>query len=47
MIVLSAATMAAGGQALVSTDRSFTEVAGLRHVVPDDGGVASLLPAMP
>lgn len=42
--VLAAAAMAAGADALVSADRAFTEVAGLRHLVPDDGGIAALLP---
>jgi len=45
--VLAAATLAVGGQTLVSADRSFTEVPGLSNVTPNDDGVASLLPAMP
>ncbi len=43
--VLAAATIAAGGAALVSADHAFAEVTGLRHVVPDADGVSSLLPA--
>ena len=42
--VLAAASMAAGADALVSADRAFTEVRGLRHLLPDDDAVASLLP---
>jgi hypothetical protein len=36
--VLVAAAMAAGAEALVSADRSFTGVAGLRHVDPAEWG---------
>ncbi|HEY0237673.1 MAG TPA: type II toxin-antitoxin system VapC family toxin [Friedmanniella sp.] len=41
--VLAAAALAAGADALVSADRAFAAVRGLRHVVPDASGVASLL----
>lgn len=41
--VLAAAAVAAGAEALVSTDSAFGEVPGLRHVVPTDPGVAGLL----
>lgn len=41
--VLAAAAVAAGAEALVSVDSAFGEVPGLRHVVPTDPGVASLL----
>lgn len=41
--VLAAATMAGGADALVSADRAFAEVAGLRHLIPDDAGIAALL----
>ena len=41
--VLAAAAVAAGAEALVSADSAFGEVPGLRHVVPTDPGVASLL----
>lgn len=41
--VLASAAIGAG--ALVSTDAAFAEVRGLRHVVPDEMGVARLLDA--
>jgi predicted nucleic acid-binding protein len=41
--VLSAMASAAGAEALVSADAGFGAVEGLRHVVPDAAGVASLL----
>lgn len=41
--VLAAAAIAAGAEALVSADEDFGQVADLRHVVPDERGVASLL----
>lgn len=41
--VLGAAALAAGAEALVSADSAFREVPGLRHVLPTDDGVASLL----
>ncbi|HEY1835121.1 MAG TPA: type II toxin-antitoxin system VapC family toxin [Solirubrobacteraceae bacterium] len=43
--VLAAAALNAGIDALVSADASFAQVARLTHVVPDAGGVASLLSA--
>ncbi len=41
--VLAATAGEAGAAALVSSDRAFATVAGLRHVLPDDGGIRSLL----
>ncbi len=41
--VLAAAAIAEHAEALVSADRSFGNVDGLRHVVPDAAGVRSLL----
>jgi len=41
--VLAAAAIGAGAQALVSADGAFSGVAALRHVVPDEQGVAALL----
>ena len=43
--VLAAAAMAAEADALVSADGAFAEVPGLRHLLPDDDGIAALLPA--
>lgn len=41
--VLAAAAIDVGAEALVSADVDFGQVADLRHVVPDERGVASLL----
>jgi hypothetical protein len=41
--VLAAAALETGADALVSADAAFAEVPKLRHVVPDAGGVKSLL----
>jgi predicted nucleic acid-binding protein len=41
--VLAAACLAADADALVSADTAFSDVPGLRHVVPNDEGVAALL----
>ncbi len=41
--VLAAAAIDAGAMALVSADRAFTAVDGLRHVVPDLSGLAELI----
>lgn len=41
--VLAAVTLDVGAEALVSADRSFAAVAGLRHVLPDEAGIADLL----
>jgi predicted nucleic acid-binding protein len=41
--VLVAAALAAGASAVVSADTAFAGVPGLRHVVPDEAGVAGLL----
>jgi predicted nucleic acid-binding protein len=41
--VLAAIALDAGADALVSVDAAFSAVTGLRHVVPDTAGVASLL----
>lgn len=41
--VLAAAAIATGADALVSSDRGFAGVRGLRHVLPDGDGVATLL----
>ncbi len=41
--VLAATAMAADAHALVSADRGFGAVPGLRHVFPDAGSVAALL----
>lgn len=41
--VLAAAALAVQAEALVSADRAFQAVPGLRHVVPDFAGVAGLL----
>jgi predicted nucleic acid-binding protein len=41
--VLAAATLDARAGALVSADGAFASIEGLRHVVPDETGVAQLL----
>jgi uncharacterized protein len=41
--VLAAAATDAGAEALVSADEGFGQVADLRHIVPDERGVATLL----
>lgn len=41
--VLAAATIDAGAEALVSADDDFGRLTDLRHVVPDETGVAALL----
>lgn len=41
--VLAAAARGAGAEALVSADRAFATVPGLRHVYPDEGGLRELL----
>ncbi len=41
--VLAAAALDAGASALISADAAFAAVPGLRHVVPDERGVADLL----
>jgi len=41
--VLAAAATEAGATALVSSDRAFGALTELRHVLPDDDGVGSLL----
>lgn len=41
--VLAAAALNVQATALVSADAGFAEVAGLEHVVPDEGGVRQLL----
>jgi predicted nucleic acid-binding protein len=41
--ILAAAATAAGAEALVSADPGFAELKGLRHVVPDAPGLATLL----
>ena len=41
--VLATVTLDVGAEALVSADRSFAAVAGLRHVLPDEAGIAALL----
>ena len=41
--ILAAATLDAGGAALVSADRAFAGIHALHHVFPDDAGVARLL----
>jgi predicted nucleic acid-binding protein len=41
--VLVAAATAAGATAVVSADSGFADVPGLRHVIPDEQGVATLL----
>lgn len=43
--VLAAAAHATGAAALVSADSAFSTVDGIRHVVPDDAGIRTLLPA--
>ncbi|MBO0805925.1 MAG: type II toxin-antitoxin system VapC family toxin [Nocardiopsaceae bacterium] len=43
--VLAAVARASGATALVSADRAFSAVPGIRHVVPDVGGVQELLAA--
>ncbi len=40
--VLAAVAQSIGAYALVSADRAFTEVPGLRHVVPDEQGITQL-----
>jgi uncharacterized protein len=41
--VLAAAAMARNATSLVSADRAFSRVRGLRHVVPDEAGLHHLL----
>jgi len=41
--VLAAAALSVDAAALVSADKAFAELDGLRHVVPDTEGVAQLL----
>lgn len=41
--VLIAAAVSAGAVAVVSADAAFDDVPGLRHIVPDDAGITSLL----
>lgn len=41
--VLGAAAAGTEARALVSADASFSAVPGIAHVIPDEGGVASLL----
>lgn len=41
--VLAAATLTSGASALVSTDAAFSQVAQIRHIVPDDAGVRTAL----
>lgn len=41
--VLAAAAIDFGADAVVSVDAAFSEVSGLRHVVPDAAGVVGLL----
>jgi len=41
--VLAAAALSVDAAALVSADKAFADVNGLRHVVPDAAGVAELL----
>jgi predicted nucleic acid-binding protein len=41
--ILAAAAAASGATALVSADDAFAGVPQLRHVIPDEAGVASLL----
>ena len=41
--VLAAAALALGADALVSPDRGYAAVSGIRHVVPDKDGVGGLL----
>jgi hypothetical protein len=41
--ILAMAAAESGATALVSADGAFAGVAGLRHVTPDEAGVASLL----
>lgn len=41
--VLAAVAIDFGADAIVSVDAAFSEVTGLRHVVPDAAGVAGLL----
>jgi uncharacterized protein len=41
--VLAATAYASGADALVSADSGFAAVPGIRHVLPDQGGVAGLL----
>jgi predicted nucleic acid-binding protein len=41
--VLAAIALDCGADALVSVDAAFSTISGLRHVVPDAGGVATLL----
>jgi predicted nucleic acid-binding protein len=43
--VLAATGLNVGVTALVSADATFADVAGLPHIVPDDAGVAGLIPA--
>jgi predicted nucleic acid-binding protein len=43
--VLAAAARAAGAEALLSADAGFTNIAAIRHVVPDAAGVWALLAA--
>lgn len=41
--VLIAAAIAAGATVVASTDAAFADVPGIRHIVPDERGVAELL----
>jgi predicted nucleic acid-binding protein len=41
--VLAAAALSVGAQALVSADAAFAAIPTLRHIVPDEGGVRTLL----
>jgi predicted nucleic acid-binding protein len=41
--ILAAAAAASGASALVSADNAFAGLAQIRHVIPDEAGVASLL----
>jgi uncharacterized protein len=41
--VLAATARASGAEALVSADAAFSAIPGIRHVVPDIGGITELL----
>lgn len=43
--VLAAAAQARGATAIVSADRGFAGLPGIRHVIPDADGIAALLSA--
>ena len=43
--VLAAGAIAGGATAIVSADRAFARIPGVRHVVPDPSGVEELLAA--